>query len=90
MAISPANQDIATSDAIKLAREVDPTGITMLVHYVPRSVDVFFINQVIYIPVICWISRWKNIWSGNKTRFDGQGNQCSGCMDSLPHPLLKL
>ncbi|KAK9080061.1 hypothetical protein SSX86_001736 [Deinandra increscens subsp. villosa] len=25
-AISPANQDIATSDAIKLAREVDPTG----------------------------------------------------------------
>lgn len=26
LAISPANQDIATSDAIKLAREVDPNG----------------------------------------------------------------
>lgn len=26
LAISPANQDIATSDAMKLAREVDPTG----------------------------------------------------------------
>ncbi|KAF5460274.1 hypothetical protein F2P56_020155 [Juglans regia] len=26
LAITPANQDIATSDAIKLAREVDPTG----------------------------------------------------------------
>ncbi|XP_050235181.1 phragmoplastin DRP1E-like [Mercurialis annua] len=26
LAISPANQDIATSDAIKLSREVDPTG----------------------------------------------------------------
>ncbi|PIA32574.1 hypothetical protein AQUCO_04400044v1 [Aquilegia coerulea] len=26
LAISPANQDIATSDAIKLAREVDPAG----------------------------------------------------------------
>ncbi|KAK4372312.1 hypothetical protein RND71_007696 [Anisodus tanguticus] len=26
LAVSPANQDIATSDAIKLAREVDPTG----------------------------------------------------------------
>ncbi|XP_010691975.2 phragmoplastin DRP1E [Beta vulgaris subsp. vulgaris] len=26
LAISPANQDIATSDAIKLAREVDPSG----------------------------------------------------------------
>lgn len=27
LAISPANQDIATSDAIKLAREVDPSGM---------------------------------------------------------------
>jgi hypothetical protein len=26
LAISPANQDIATSDAIKLSKEVDPTG----------------------------------------------------------------
>ena len=26
LAISPANQDIATSDAMKLAREVDPHG----------------------------------------------------------------
>lgn len=29
LAITPANQDIATSDAIKLAREVDPTGILL-------------------------------------------------------------
>lgn len=28
LAISPANQDIATSDAMKLAREVDPTGMS--------------------------------------------------------------
>lgn len=27
LAVSPANQDIATSDAIKIAREVDPNGI---------------------------------------------------------------
>lgn len=27
LAISPANQDIATSDAIKLSREVDPMGM---------------------------------------------------------------
>ncbi len=26
LAISPANQDLATSDAIKISREVDPTG----------------------------------------------------------------
>jgi replication fork clamp-binding protein CrfC len=30
LAISPANQDIATSDAIKLAREVDPGGTLLL------------------------------------------------------------
>jgi dynamin 1-like protein len=26
LAISPANQDLATSDAIKISREVDPKG----------------------------------------------------------------
>jgi replication fork clamp-binding protein CrfC len=26
LAVSPANQDIANSDALKLAREVDPEG----------------------------------------------------------------
>lgn len=34
LAISPANQDIATSDAIKLAKEVDPTGLFFVVCYV--------------------------------------------------------
>jgi dynamin 1-like protein len=29
LAISPANQDIATSDAIKIAKEVDPSGMTV-------------------------------------------------------------
>ena len=28
LAVSPANQDLATSDAMKLAREMDPTGET--------------------------------------------------------------
>lgn len=32
LAISPANQDIATSDAIKIAREVDPTGIPIKIY----------------------------------------------------------
>lgn len=26
LAVSPANQDLATSDAIKMSREVDPKG----------------------------------------------------------------
>ena len=30
LAISPANQDLATSDAIKISREVDPKGKKML------------------------------------------------------------
>lgn len=28
LAVSPANQDLATSDAIKISREVDPKGMT--------------------------------------------------------------
>jgi hypothetical protein len=31
LAISPANQDLATSDAIKISREVDPTGNTNII-----------------------------------------------------------
>ena len=31
LAISPANQDIATSDAIRHCREVDPTGTYLLI-----------------------------------------------------------
>lgn len=31
LAISPANQDLATSDAIKISREVDPTGNSSIV-----------------------------------------------------------
>ena len=31
LAVSPANQDLATSDALKMAKEVDPEGILVLV-----------------------------------------------------------
>lgn len=34
LAISPANQDIATSDAIKLSREVDPSGMDFVNFYI--------------------------------------------------------
>lgn len=36
LAISPANQDIATSDAIKIAREVDPSGMAFMLEEIPR------------------------------------------------------
>ena len=37
LAVSPANQDLATSDAMKLAREMDPTGETLLFDSTPWS-----------------------------------------------------
>lgn len=43
LAVSPANQDIATSDAIKIAREVDPNGdhqyLQMNVQFILFHVD---------------------------------------------------
>jgi replication fork clamp-binding protein CrfC len=43
LAISPANQDLATSDAIKISREVDPTG---------NLVQYFYLNIKIYVYII--------------------------------------
>jgi len=38
LAISPANQDLATSDAIKISREVDPAGnVVLFVHIMVGS-----------------------------------------------------
>ena len=37
LAVSPANQDLATSDAMKLAREMDPTGESLTFDSTPRS-----------------------------------------------------
>lgn len=45
LAISPANQDLATSDAIKISREVDPTGESRDPH--PISVCVAFQKKFI-------------------------------------------
>jgi replication fork clamp-binding protein CrfC len=33
LAVSPANQDLATSDAIKISREVDPKGMHLLLSF---------------------------------------------------------
>jgi len=43
LAISPANQDIATSDAIKLAKDVDPTGsFTILL----PMIDIYIYDEI--------------------------------------------
>lgn len=46
LAISPANQDIATSDAMKLARDVDPGGA--LISF-PFSSEVSFYGLIIWV-----------------------------------------
>jgi hypothetical protein len=39
LAISPANQDLATSDAIKISREVDPTGTLVQYFYLKIKIS---------------------------------------------------
>lgn len=46
LAISPANQDLATSDAIKISREVDPTGNANIIAL--GSAIFFFLLHLIY------------------------------------------
>jgi hypothetical protein len=45
LAISPANQDLATSDAIKISREVDPTGNAIIISL---GSAIFFLLHLIY------------------------------------------
>jgi replication fork clamp-binding protein CrfC len=42
LAVSPANQDIATSDAMKIAREVDPSG-----NYQHLRINVQFFSETL-------------------------------------------
>jgi hypothetical protein len=39
LAISPANQDLATSEAIKISREVDPTGTLVQCFYLKIKIS---------------------------------------------------
>lgn len=55
MIISPANQDIATSDAVKLAREVDPTsdrtfGVLTKLDLMDKGTNVVEVRE------------WEEIW----------------------------
>lgn len=40
LAISPANQDLATSDAIKISREADPKGKTLNIFFCVKILSV--------------------------------------------------
>ena len=52
LAISPANQDLATSDAIKISREVDPTGNSNIFKLFVIS-HCFFFQRKIVLHALC-------------------------------------
>ena len=41
LAVTPANADLATSDALHLARQVDPAGDRTIGTFVPRPASIF-------------------------------------------------
>jgi len=55
LAISPANQDIATSDAIKLAKEVDPTGTFCLLLGIANYYPCLCHNFVLKFMSVIWL-----------------------------------
>ena len=45
LAVTPANTDLATSDALQLAKSADPDGIdefSLIIHYINNAVFSFF------------------------------------------------
>lgn len=55
LAISPANQDIATSDAIKIAREVDPSGLSRIFE------GIFSADSVSYDHIFLYLSFYPRL-----------------------------
>ena len=62
LAISPANQDLATSDAIKISREVDPTGKYFFFFFFFFFIIIFFLGgldfNTLHVACISWIVCW--------------------------------
>lgn len=82
LAVSPANTDLANSDALKIAKEVDPEGkkddsveigaVLTFQHqsqYILEASTFNIINNNILINVVYF--RGTNNWSDNKVRSDG-------------------
>ena len=45
LAVSPANSDLANSDALKIAKEVDPSGRSVRIFQSPKIIVELFIAQ---------------------------------------------
>jgi replication fork clamp-binding protein CrfC len=65
LAVSPANTDLATSDALKLAREVDPPGLL-----INLFLQMFNSTKSIF--------RITYNWRSDKTGSYGRWNRCTG------------
>lgn len=89
LAITSANQDIATSDAIKVSRQVDPAGmlaafcLPLCFNYTNCMHWLLFL--LCYYDFLltprskCLSFRGKNVRCVDKAWFDGQRNKCSRC-----------
>lgn len=47
LAVTPANTDLANSDALKLAKEVDPQGYLMMMNFVLCNLTITFQKKII-------------------------------------------
>ena len=45
LAVSPANSDLANSDALKIAKEVDPSGKSVRIFQSPKTFVELFIAE---------------------------------------------
>lgn len=69
LAVTPANIDIANSEALKIAREVDPEGTAS------SSLGCFLCaDWVIDLSFFSIVSRSQDHWSSHQGGLDGPGN----------------
>lgn len=79
LAVTAANTDMATSEALKVAREVDPDGKWLHLN--------FLHSMWLFCHQVCMFSfvRQENTGSGHQAGSDGCWDRCHGCTDGQGH-----
>ena len=68
LAVSPANQDLANSDALKLARAVDPEGLRTI--GVITKLDLMDQGKIIDVPVHSVLEQHLNVYKSLRGWFN--------------------
>ena len=94
LAVTAANTDMATSEALKVAREVDIDGkwpcLRLMSHH---CVTMSFPHHALFLPQWWFLSpdvcfclfRQEDASSGYQAGFDGCRYRCNGCTDGKGH-----